>query len=58
MKKEKNFLKSLLAGVCAASLLFGAVSCANSDDDDSTTTPVKTPTPAFRSSIMRKFRRR
>lgn len=45
MKKEKNFLKSLLAGVCAASLLFGAVSCANSDDDDSTTTPVKTPTP-------------
>ena len=45
MKKEKNFLKSLLAGVCAASLLFGAVSCANSDDDDSTPTPVKTPTP-------------
>lgn len=37
MKKEKNFVKKLLAGFCAASLLFGALSCSSgSDDDDGT----------------------
>ncbi|MBR1615124.1 MAG: hypothetical protein IJ673_06535, partial [Treponema sp.] len=37
MKKEKNFAKKLLAGFCAASLLFGALSCSSgSDDDDGT----------------------
>ncbi|MBR1715007.1 MAG: Ig-like domain-containing protein [Treponema sp.] len=37
MKKEKNFVKKLLAGFCAAALLFGALSCSSgSDDDDGT----------------------
>ena len=43
MKKEKNFVKKLLAGFCAASLLFGALSCSSgSDDEGSTDTPENT----------------
>ncbi len=42
MKKEKNFVKKLLAGFCAASLLFGALSCSSGSDDDDGTVDVKT----------------
>ena len=40
MKKEKNFVKKLLAGFCAASLLFGALSCSSGSDDDDGTVDV------------------
>ncbi len=36
MKKNKFFLNAIASSLCAAALLFGAVSCANNDDDDST----------------------
>ena len=42
MKKEKNFAKKLLAGFCAASLLFGALSCSSGSDDDDGTVDVDT----------------
>ena len=42
MKKEKNFVKKLLAGFCAASLLFGALSCSSGSDDDDGTVDVDT----------------
>lgn len=45
MKKSKIFMKSASAILCAASLLFGSVSCANSGSDDDVI-PVKTPTPS------------
>ena len=37
MKKEKNFVKKLLAGFCATSLLFGALSCSSGSDEDENT---------------------
>ena len=42
MKKEKNFVKKLLAGFCAASLLFGALSCSSGSDDDDEPVDVNT----------------
>lgn len=44
MKKEKNFVKKLLAGFCAASLLFGALSCSSGSDDDDGPVDVDTDT--------------
>lgn len=38
MKKEKNFVKKLLAGFCATALLFGALSCSSDSDDDEDST--------------------
>ena len=39
MKKEKAFLRALIAGFCALPLIFGAVSCSSDTDDDDTPTP-------------------
>ena len=36
MKKNKFLLNAIASGLCAAALLFGAVSCADNDDEDNT----------------------
>ena len=36
MKKNKFLLNAIASGLCAATLLFGAVSCADNDDEDNT----------------------
>ena len=40
MKKEKAFLRALIAGFCALPLIFGAVSCSSDTDDDDTKTVI------------------
>lgn len=36
MKKNKFLLNAIASGLCAAALLFGAVSCADNDDENNT----------------------